>query len=187
LFAFNNDRVATVRHALALDEHRVMFVQNLWNPSAPTTLAKRQTDVLQVWFAGVHADIGGGYPEAESGLSRITLAWMRDQAAATGLSFRPMLSARMLTGEDEAPADTETVVKANVTALAHDELASHRSWYLLEWLPVPRWQPDGEGGWKRRWQCHRGRPRNVPAGAWEDFSVDLRRKATGYKPRPTLI
>src|SRR5205823_1157173 len=30
----------------------------------------------QVWFAGVHADIGGGYPENESRLSDITLRWM---------------------------------------------------------------------------------------------------------------
>ena len=39
----------------------------------------------QVWFAGVHADVGGGY--RESGLSDIALLWMVEQAEAAGLKF----------------------------------------------------------------------------------------------------
>ena len=35
-------------------------------------------DIRQVRFAGVHADIGGGYPETESGLSKFPLLWMID-------------------------------------------------------------------------------------------------------------
>ena len=42
-------------------------------------------DILQVWFAGVHADIGGGYPEKESGLSKYPLLWMIDEATKCGL------------------------------------------------------------------------------------------------------
>ena len=38
-------------------------------------------DIKQVWFAGVHADIGGGYEETESGLSKFPLAWMIEEAA----------------------------------------------------------------------------------------------------------
>ena len=34
----------------------------------------------QTWFAGVHSDVGGGYPEAESALSKYPLLWMIDQA-----------------------------------------------------------------------------------------------------------
>ena len=36
----------------------------------------------QYWFAGNHSDIGGSYPENESRLSDIALAWMIDAAAA---------------------------------------------------------------------------------------------------------
>ena len=36
----------------------------------------------QVWFAGVHCDVGGGYPEAESGLSKTALEWMVEEAQA---------------------------------------------------------------------------------------------------------
>ena len=42
-------------------------------------------DILQVWFAGVHADIGGGYPEKQSGLSKYPLLWMIDEATKCGL------------------------------------------------------------------------------------------------------
>ena len=42
-------------------------------------------DILQVWFAGVHADIGGGYPEKQSGLSKYPLLWMIDEAIKCGL------------------------------------------------------------------------------------------------------
>lgn len=42
-------------------------------------------DALQVWFAGVHADIGGGYLEKESGLSKFPLLWMIHEAIKCGL------------------------------------------------------------------------------------------------------
>jgi len=37
----------------------------------------------------VHCDVGGGYPEAESGLSKIVLEWMLDEAVAAGLIVEP--------------------------------------------------------------------------------------------------
>jgi hypothetical protein len=54
---------------------------------------KRQADapaaqtIEQVWFAGVHSDVGGGYPDPQ--LADITLLWMADRAAAYGLAFKP--------------------------------------------------------------------------------------------------
>src|ERR1700758_3517014 len=57
----NNKIVGKVRHAVSLDEGRAYFVQNLWG--------KEPADVVQVWFPGVHGDVGGGYPENETGLS----------------------------------------------------------------------------------------------------------------------
>ena len=41
--------------------------------------------ISQVWFTGVHADIGGGYPQ--NGLSFVTLDWMMDRARAYGLRY----------------------------------------------------------------------------------------------------
>src|SRR5262245_43225427 len=46
-------------------------------------------DLKQVWFPGVHGDVGGGYPEAESGLSKIALQWMLNEATNAGLLVSP--------------------------------------------------------------------------------------------------
>ena len=41
--------------------------------------------ISQVWFTGVHADVGGGYPQ--NGLSFVALDWMMDRAAPYGLRY----------------------------------------------------------------------------------------------------
>jgi uncharacterized protein (DUF2235 family) len=64
-------------HAVAIDERRREFPPTLWTP--PFTPAQR---VEQVWFAGVHCDVGGGYPE--TGLSGIALGWMLKNALSCG-------------------------------------------------------------------------------------------------------
>ncbi len=60
-------------HALALDDERTTFHPLRIDQSR---LANDQT-VKEVWFAGVHSDIGGGYPE--STLSFVPLVWMTEQ------------------------------------------------------------------------------------------------------------
>ena len=68
------------RHAVALDEIRASFQPTLWtNPN--------KRDLKQIWFPGVHCDVGGGY--RETGLSDAALQWMIDEATALGLGFRP--------------------------------------------------------------------------------------------------
>ncbi|WP_018861498.1 MULTISPECIES: DUF2235 domain-containing protein [unclassified Thioalkalivibrio] len=81
-----NVRVA--RHALAIDERRADFEPTLWEP-------REGLDLDQQWFAGVHADIGGGYPPDDQGLqvADIALSWMLDEAASAGLEFEPHLTA----------------------------------------------------------------------------------------------
>jgi uncharacterized protein (DUF2235 family) len=65
-------------HALALDDERATFRPVLWTES--DTEHKR---LLQIWFAGAHANIGGGYPD--DGLAYVSLHWMMDEAEASGL------------------------------------------------------------------------------------------------------
>ena len=77
-------------HALAVDEHREPFQPTLW-----TYKPKPGQTVEQVWFCGVHSDIGGGYPE--SGLSDIALGWMMGKAHGAGLVFdEPAMAAHPL-------------------------------------------------------------------------------------------
>jgi hypothetical protein len=68
-------------HALALDEHRGPFVPALF--ARPDNLAARPIE--QVWFPGVHSDVGGGYEDRGNGrtrLSDVALAWMLSRIAA---------------------------------------------------------------------------------------------------------
>lgn len=63
-------------HALALDERRSDFTPTLWVQS-PQAQAAGTQKLLQVWFPGVHSNVGGGYEE--HGLSDVALAWMAAQ------------------------------------------------------------------------------------------------------------
>lgn len=71
------------RHAVAIDETREDFEPALWTEKAGL-------DIEQVWFAGTHSDIGGGY--RESGLSDCAGRWMLDEAQSFGLEFEPYLA-----------------------------------------------------------------------------------------------
>ncbi|KAL4253631.1 hypothetical protein ABKN59_003424 [Abortiporus biennis] len=117
-----NYSVKTFRHALALDERRTRFRPNLWHEPTlipgeqdldvddPESLLKpiddknrdawvyqppnrMDADVLEVWFAGAHADVGGGsHTNAElDSLSFIPLRWMIKECydTNTGILFRP--------------------------------------------------------------------------------------------------
>lgn len=64
--------------ALAIDEQREPFEAARWAP-----FDKPGQIIEQTWFCGVHSDIGGGY--RETGLSDITLSWMLEKAAGSGL------------------------------------------------------------------------------------------------------
>ena len=73
--------VTAARHALAIDELRSDFEPTVWMPR-PTM------DLVQVWFAGAHSDLGGGYARDEDGtcLSDLALEWMLREAKGYGLT-----------------------------------------------------------------------------------------------------
>lgn len=68
-------------HALALDERRKQFAPALWRPQQPVSIDRLE----QVWYAGVHANIGGGYDP--DGLANIPLHSMKNRAKSLGLAF----------------------------------------------------------------------------------------------------
>jgi len=83
-YEFHDTRLSSIvdhaYHALAIDERRKLFAPTIW-----TTRAGRRHTV-QTWFAGVHTDVGGGYPD-DHGLADIALEWMVERAMACGLQF----------------------------------------------------------------------------------------------------
>jgi uncharacterized protein (DUF2235 family) len=89
LFGFHDTTFPTCveigLHALAIDEKRRPFAPALWTMKVGE---QPRAHVEQVWFAGVHANIGGGY--LDSRLSDITLDWMIARVAAlTRLELAP--------------------------------------------------------------------------------------------------
>jgi uncharacterized protein (DUF2235 family) len=85
--------ITAIRHALSLDDERPTFRPVLWNEVVPDPAQPGSTlrvtlgrdRIQQVWFAGVHADVGGGYPD--DGLAYSALDWMMSEASACNLRF----------------------------------------------------------------------------------------------------
>ena len=87
-------RVESAAHALAIDEERVAFTPTLIQV-APADRVR----VTEVWFPGVHSDIGGGY--WNDGLSDLTLAFMVDrcrEALGGDLAVRDTAAVEQLRG-----------------------------------------------------------------------------------------
>lgn len=78
-----SSKINNAFHALAVDEKRKNFEATLWHQQPDS---KNQV-LEQVWFPGVHSDVGGGYPESESGLSNLALNWMLEKARSCNLNF----------------------------------------------------------------------------------------------------
>jgi len=90
-------------HALAIDERRGPYVPTLWTLPPDGALAPGQT-VLQVWFPGVHSDVGGGYTEHRE-IGDRALAFMLGEAVRRGL---PLDLAKLPAPVAEPPAQHES-------------------------------------------------------------------------------
>lgn len=79
----------TVRHAVSIDERRRAFKEYLVHrPDSDHLVVCKNQDLLEVWFAGVHSDVGGMFAEGTR-LSDIPLKWMIDESVEKGLLVRP--------------------------------------------------------------------------------------------------
>ncbi len=76
------DHVEQAYHALSLDDDRRAFQPVLWHAKGDASDAR----IHQLWFAGVHSNVGGGYPK--QGMSLVALDWMLRQAAEHGLRLQ---------------------------------------------------------------------------------------------------
>ncbi len=184
-----NPSVATFRHAIAIDEQRRMFRLNRWiepQPFKPNAFAgdepSQAQDIKQVWFTGVHADVGGGYPETESALSKFPLDWMIGEAVATGLQINSSMRNHLVLGHDRF-GGTKRYVAPDVAAAMHRSLTA--GWQIIEWLPkraVLRESP--ADALKQGWYLPRGERRFIPEGARLHYSVLSRLKLVkDYRPQ----
>src|SRR5207247_478988 len=74
-------RIRHACHALSIDDERLTFHPTLFDES----FRRGDQVVEQVWFPGVHANVGGGYPKDQ--MSLVALVWMMEKAHACGLEF----------------------------------------------------------------------------------------------------
>ncbi|MCC0036603.1 MAG: DUF2235 domain-containing protein [Hoeflea sp.] len=155
-----NDRVRTVRHAVAIDERRTYFQPSLWEAGQDyeewshesRSYEKIPQDFEEVWFAGCHGDVGGGYPDAKSGLAKIPLEWLYREAVAAGvegdeavfelLTHGSKAAGRteILAGQtrDEARKDTRRYGAPDPLADINNSM--NVAWGVVEFLPrkVPK-------------------------------------------------
>lgn len=96
-------------------------------------------DVKNVWFAGVHSDVGGGYEPAAAGLAKIALEWMIREAKGCGLEVDDSGLERELLQIGEAP---------NPNGELHKSL--HGGWWAGELLPMKHYNWDDQR-WHWRW------------------------------------
>ncbi|MBN8973922.1 MAG: DUF2235 domain-containing protein [Rhizobiales bacterium] len=184
----NNPSVRVFRQAIAIDERRRMFRLDPWdepqtfmhNRFSATNNAEPQ-DALQVWFSGVHADIGGGYSEEESGLSKFPLIWMIDEAVKHGLAVDPRAVHQLAWGV-QRKGSPFGYVGPDIMRDPHDSMSS--VWRLLEWWP----KNDRYKEWSAR-KSFLGRyfplaePRFIQPGAFIHQSVIDRMAAVpNYRP-----
>jgi len=129
-YTASNPDIAIARHAVAIDERRAFFRTNLWRPDPPRPEGGPK-DLQQVWFPGVHCDVGGGYPEAESGLSKFAFEWMVREAALAGLLVdRARIDEVMgRWGEKFAAADPDAKMHESLTLW----------WQPAELVPKKHW------------------------------------------------
>ena len=168
-YTARNPDLSIGRHAVSIDERRCFFRQNLWGP------AQQGQDLRQVWFAGVHSDVGGGYLEAESGLAKITLQWMLREAGDSGLRLKTEMVTRVL-GQAGLPD-----VPPNPAAKMHNSLLDG-AWLLLEIVPR-RFYDAACDPPVYKWKLPLAERRRIPNKSLVHESVEQRMKLRiDYKP-----
>lgn len=144
--------VRAIRHAVSIDEKRRPYPEYLVQPDS-TSNDLEEFD--EVWFAGVHSDVGGGFVDNPQ-LGQIAMRWIIDGAIKRGLRVRGQRYMNRFGKLGEADA----------CAPMHENGWAWRfaqaPWY---WIVNP---------WRRR---------RIPEGAKIHESVEIRREKSDYRPK----
>jgi uncharacterized protein (DUF2235 family) len=136
--------VNCVRHAVALDERRAGFRSNVYLDKGELQ-PDGSPKVMNVWFPGVHSDIGGGYPFEDAGLAMVAFHWMVMEAEKLGMKINQ--------------ASFEQILKKcppNSMATLHESLTG--VWKAIEYLPARRYNWDKH---ETEWRYRPNKPRRM--------------------------
>lgn len=169
-----------------------------------------EQDILEVWFAGQHGDVGGGWTGEDEPASDLPLLWMLREAQKTGMPFddAKLQAAHIVFNQRQAPGIPQAEVDGRpvrelsnaareIRRLAtetriHDSLKfgggfswySVAAWQVMEHLPFRRMDLQSDGSWKPiSWPLPRGETRDIPANAIVHSSV-IRRMEVNERYRP---
>lgn len=168
-----NQSVLRGRHAISIDERRCFYRDNLWGKPYPGQ------NLVQVWFAGAHSDVGGSYPQEESGLSNITLEWMLNEAEEAGVILVPDRVNLVLGRQSTSYPAARDLYETPKKSMVHDSLTG--PWWIPEYIPGIYYDKDLS---KDAYRVPRGTPRKLPHGALLHHSVyeRLQDKSANYDP-----
>ncbi len=172
-YTTKNPDLNIVRHSMSIDERRAFFRQDLFTKATP------EQDIKEVWLAGVHCDVGGGYAENESGLSKIPFKWMLSEAKQYGILINEQKEKDMLGGNSN-------YVQPDPKGQIHNSL--HGWWWIAEIMPKIHNRAvvdDGKTEWKKSLRVNLARPRYIDMNtAVFDESVTERIKnVPDYRPK----
>jgi uncharacterized protein (DUF2235 family) len=168
-----NPSIVTGRHAVSIDERRCFYHDNIWGDPVQLQIPpiligtprgnalNRLQDLAQVWFPGVHSDVGGSYGQYSSGLANESLEWIIEQAAAAGAVFKAQRKEAVLGKEVvDDPQGRTTALQCMYPAPKTEEI--HKSltwpWWILEVFPHRYYNTDADkkeilripwGAWRR--------------------------------------
>lgn len=168
-FVTNNPGVRCVRHALAIDERRWFFRQTHWGRNDRHL---KNQNAQEVWFPGVHSDIGGGYPSQESQLWRAPFVWILAAGKKNGL----ILDTKRL----QALLRSAKPFSSNFASPRHSSLCG--KWHLAELFPKFGWSSESK---RKQLAIGRWRWRQIPRGALIHCSAlqRFRDSAMRYEPK----
>jgi uncharacterized protein (DUF2235 family) len=150
-----NPSIEVIRHAVAIDERRAFYRQNLM-------VSSDTQDFKQFWFPGAHSDVGGGYGNDGGGLWMIPFQWIVDEAKDQGLEIDDARLAKLLENAPTHPWAEQL----------HESLTP--AWWWAELFPKL------SGG---RVRFNLGSPRSIEDGQPIHNSALLRVKHLNYRPR----
>ncbi|KAI9927560.1 hypothetical protein MW887_003178 [Aspergillus wentii] len=213
--SFVQSSARTIRHAVSIDERRAKFRQDLISMKKghgglcedkadmkalhpgryrPGREDEDEQDASEVWFAGQHGDVGGGWKLNSNDpwpLSHIPLAWMVKEAQTAGVEFDTM-KLKYFNCDEDSTSYSGTLEDTMKNGIVHDCLTygggvsalSTLSWRLMEYIPFRRMDLQPDGTWKAiRWPLPGGEVRDMPHGAEIHGSV-IHRMQIDEKYRP---
>lgn len=164
-FTARNPSLHAIRHAISIDERRWFFRQNRMFQA----VAGQQLE--EMWFPGVHSDVGGGYAEDEGGLWRAPFEWVLSGAVTAGLRVDEERARTVLSKTPASPHPFDDRLHESLTW----------AWWPAEFFPKRQWRDESK---RRALAVGLGRHRSIMRGELiHGCALARLRDRPDYRPR----